>query len=352
MSSPPLLPDGFWELFNALDEGVICLGQGAHVLGWSNVSAELFSSVPMQGLEGTLLGDLLQTQEPDGLRELYGTADGLFQRTLITRNGDVRVHVVLRTLRFSGQEVLRILILKRRSHTLREAGASGIIGFYSLLIHEVKNPLAAIKVLVQGVELELATLPQSEAIQEMLSGYLKRVNREIDRIVKHLDSVKYLSRLTSERKSRYDLLKIARSVLSHYTPTLERQRVMCHFSAEGVGCELYGDPDEMRQVLLNLLENAVDSMREQGGDVWLTIKGEGGETSITVSDSGAGLTEVELSRLYDQRDPFRSGGLSLSVARWLIDRYRGRVSFESQKGRGTTVYVQLPGPELEAGGVG
>lgn len=291
------------------------------------------------------LGEALSVGDPQVLSTLLrGESAGSF--SLLTQQGALRVQGASFELAegFSPtcQRATRVLVLRPIHGEEAARGAFGIVAFYSLLMHELKNPLAAVKMLVQGMEFELQAHTGAEANREMLLSYLVRANREVDRVVKRMDSVKYLSRLTLERHGRYELAPVVRSMLNICAPSLDKANVrsQAHLDENPIWVE--GDADELRQLLLNLIDFALESMGERGGLLRITLKREHGRPLLQVTDTGSGWTEAELSALYARNDPFKSGSLGLSVARWIVERYHGSLTFVSQKGRGTTVEVRLP----------
>ncbi|HEV3470337.1 MAG TPA: ATP-binding protein [Pyrinomonadaceae bacterium] len=118
--------------------------------------------------------------------------------------------------------------------------------------------------------------------------------------------------------------------------TLERQ-INSHAT-------IMGDAGELREVLINMVFNAVDAM-PSGGRLTLATRAAGGEVEISVSDTGVGMTEEVRSRVFD---PFfttkgKAGmGLGLSVSYGIIRRHEGTVEVESEVGRGATFRVRLP----------
>ncbi|HEX8179253.1 MAG TPA: ATP-binding protein [Pyrinomonadaceae bacterium] len=105
-----------------------------------------------------------------------------------------------------------------------------------------------------------------------------------------------------------------------------------------------GDESELREVLVNMVFNAVDAM-PQGGTLTLATREVDGQVEISVSDNGTGMTEEVRSRIFN---PFfttkgKTGmGLGLAVSYGIIRRHEGTVEVESQVGRGTTFRIQLP----------
>jgi len=111
----------------------------------------------------------------------------------------------------------------------------------------------------------------------------------------------------------------------------------------GSNAFIMGDAGELREVLVNMVFNAVDAM-PQGGTITLSTQEAGGEVEIRVADTGAGMSEEVRSRVFD---PFfttkgKGGmGLGLSVSYGIIRRHEGTVEVESQVGHGTTFRVRF-----------
>src|SRR5262249_34309191 len=107
------------------------------------------------------------------------------------------------------------------------------------------------------------------------------------------------------------------------------------------------DPDRIRQVLLILLDNALKYTPARK-EVAVAVTGELHDVTITVRDTGAGIPPEHLARVFDrfyQVDPSRSrggAGLSLAIARTLVQAHKNRLTLASQSGVGTTATVSLP----------
>jgi signal transduction histidine kinase len=116
------------------------------------------------------------------------------------------------------------------------------------------------------------------------------------------------------------------------------------------GLEVTADPDRLDQVLSNLAANAL-RYTPAGGKVTLRARPASAGVRLTVENSGAGIREEELPYIFDRfwrgdRSRSRGGGagsgLGLAIARQLIQAHGGRISVESQPGRGTTFTIDLP----------
>ncbi|MFN7211121.1 MAG: ATP-binding protein, partial [Aggregatilineales bacterium] len=110
-----------------------------------------------------------------------------------------------------------------------------------------------------------------------------------------------------------------------------------------------GDADRLKQVLLNLVTNAIKYTPE-GGEVILSLNVEGGYAFMRVTDTGIGIPKEDLPYVFERfyrvdkaRDRRIGGvGLGLSIAKWIVEAHHGRIEVESEVGKGSTFTVQLP----------
>jgi signal transduction histidine kinase/ActR/RegA family two-component response regulator len=113
---------------------------------------------------------------------------------------------------------------------------------------------------------------------------------------------------------------------------------------------IMGDESELREVLINIIFNAVDAM-PQGGKITLCAEEAGGSVSISVGDTGMGMSQEVRSRIFD---PFfttkgKAGlGLGLAVSYGIISRHEGTINVKSEVGRGTTFCISLPKADADA----
>jgi CheY-like chemotaxis protein len=114
------------------------------------------------------------------------------------------------------------------------------------------------------------------------------------------------------------------------------------------------DRDRVLQVFSNLVGNAV-SVTPEGGSIVLRAEGRGGEVVFSVSDTGPGIAQQELDRIFErywrgERPTYKGTGLGLSIAKGIVDAHGGRIWAESALGVGTTFFFAVPatGPSLAA----
>ena len=206
------------------------------------------------------------------------------------------------------------------------------------LAHELRNPLASISGCVE-------LLRGAQGLSEEDGRILGIVLRETGRLDALLTRFLEFSRPTPPTRRAADLAAVAGETLDMFAAdpaaaglTLERSLVPTPASF---------DPDQLRQVVLNLLSNAAQALRdaERGKRVRLTCEpGPGGGALLSVEDDGPGIGAADVGRVFT---PFfttkaRGTGLGLAVVQRIVDAHGGSVSLQSAPGEGARFVVRLP----------
>ena len=219
--------------------------------------------------------------------------------------------------------------------------------FVSTVSHELRTPLAAI----YGAALTLRRedVPLGEPQR---SGLLEVIASESDRLARIVNDILWASRLESGTMhttiERCDGVELARSVLDaarHYIPPSIELKLEAPKKAPLIAA----DPDKARQVLTNLVDNAV-KYSPDGGKVVLEITVEGAVLRFAVSDAGLGVPPAEHRRIFEKfyrLDPdltrgVGGTGLGLYISRELLERMGGRIWVESSGTGGSTFVAELP----------
>ena len=214
--------------------------------------------------------------------------------------------------------------------------------FISNVSHQLKTPLSILSGYAQL--LEEPDLPQAERAE-----YSQYVARESQRLVGLIDDMLRLSRIDHReiqpRAQRFALGEQLRQVILELEPTWSRAGL--ELRAEIQDMDYTGDAELLRQVWMNLLENAV-KFTPPGGEVSVTLRKTPEGAQVAVEDTGIGIAPEELERIFEQfyqgDTPFRSqgSGLGLSLCRKIVELHGGTVTARSREGRGSIFTVFLP----------
>lgn len=224
-----------------------------------------------------------------------------------------------------------------------EASFEQIRDFSDNVSHELRIPLAILK---GQTELSLRRSRSEEEYRKVLESNLE----EIERMKNIVDRLLFLSRADrGEIKlnfTRVDLSSLMENVLSQFRVPAQEKGIQTALKMNGP-VTIIGDDLLLRELLLNLVQNAI-TYTPQAGEVTLSLEKENDLVKISVTDSGCGIPESEIPRIFDrfyQVDPSRASqgsGLGLSICKWIVDAHQGMMDVESQVGQGSRFTVSFP----------
>lgn len=205
------------------------------------------------------------------------------------------------------------------------------------LSHEIRNHLNAL-----GTYISLLRKASGGQDGELLEriGKLERAATALDELVNDFLT---LTRPVKDRLEQVDLAELAEEVTEFLSLDMEQSRVEVHVKADPAIPPVIGDRGKIRRVILNLLVNARHAM-PQGGKVVVRVHPKGAQVQLDVEDTGCGIPPEDQPRVFEAffSTKAEGTGLGLAVVKRTIEDLGGRVSFESEVGRGTTFHVILP----------
>lgn len=230
----------------------------------------------------------------------------------------------------------------RRLETLRQE-------FVANVSHELKTPLSSIKAYTETL-LRGAINDEQHAMQ-----FLGRIDEQADRLTALIQDMLSLARIESAQQ-QFEIINVmvgeaAAACLEDYAARAETRRIELLVESDDPQLEVTADPEGLRVILNNLVDNAIKYTTE-GGRVTLRWRGDqDGQVRIEVSDTGIGIPKDELPRVFERFhrvDKARSRelggtGLGLSIVKHLAQSFGGKVAVESRVDQGSTFAVTLPG---------
>ena len=220
------------------------------------------------------------------------------------------------------------------------------VGFLAAgVAHEINNPLASIAMCAESLESRLEGLAPDDADAQIVKRYLELIQTEAFRCKGITEKLLDFSRLGEVRRQATAMMALVADVadmLRHVGRFAGRSIEI----DEGPDVLVMVNPQEIKQVVLNLLVNALDSI-DESGHVRVGVRRSGREALLTITDDGCGMTEEVLEHLFE---PFftrrRSGqgtGLGLSIVHRIVADHGGRIAAASAgEGQGSMFRVTLP----------
>ncbi|ACQ54139.1 HAMP domain-containing protein [Clostridium botulinum] len=214
--------------------------------------------------------------------------------------------------------------------------------FISSVSHELRTPLTSIK----GWAI---TLNSNEVDKEILKDGLKIIEDESERlsgmVEELLDFSKFVSGKMKLNKEEINICEIIDTVRKQLEPYAYRNRINFKATCINKLPNIYGDRNRIKQVLINLLDNAF-KFTPEGGLVELNTKCEEEYITIVVKDTGVGINKEDLPRVKEKFYKGNSGksknGIGLSICDEIIKLHNGVLHIESEENKGTTISVKLP----------
>ncbi len=227
--------------------------------------------------------------------------------------------------------------LKEAQDRLVQSEKLVAIGKLSTIVaHEIKNPLASIG----GFARLLQKRAQNERKVREIAAIIQEEVVRLERILENLLSITWERHLDLRPHNPNKLIKETLKVLSS---RIEESRVVVNLHLDETIPKLWLDKDKIKQVLLNIYNNAIHAM-PHGGTLTVQTTSEGNEVFVEISDTGHGIPEEHLEKVFV---PFFSTkehgtGMGLAICNKLIEDHGGRIKVKSQLGTGTTFTIILP----------
>lgn len=207
--------------------------------------------------------------------------------------------------------------------------------------HEIGNPLASISSLVQ--ELRAQKL-DSEEEREFTETSLKTISSHIERIVNIVRSLGDFARISSSEKTVTGIAEILNRTINLISYDKRFKNIKLKLDVGEIP-PIKLNPDQMQQLFFNLILNALDAMPD-GGRLTISMKPAGRYIEIIFKDTGTGIEESVLDRIFDPfyttKTPGKGTGLGLSICYGIIKDHNGSINVKSRKGEGTAFVIRLP----------
>jgi signal transduction histidine kinase len=295
--------------------------------------ALLLASVAALALLGAIVLTSRMTRSLRGLVEGADavSAGDLSRRVAYAKEDEFgRVAAAFNQMTESLQETLRERASRESLAAMGEFAAS--------LAHEVRNPLTAVKIDLQGLEERIGDDP---ALRQPLTRALEEIDR-LDATVG--DALSFVRR--GDGAKTLDIRHPIEAAVRSAAPSFERAGARLEIDAADSELPVAGDPAGLEQLFLNLLLNAAEALSE-GGRARIEAGREGGRIRVRVTDDGPGIPGAIRERIFEPLFSTKDTGtgLGLTISRRIVEAHRGTLEVRDAVGGGTRVEVNLPAAE-------
>lgn len=323
-------------MVDSMAEGVIAADQRGRVLNANEPARRLLGYAPASVLPD--LPQLFRSKIPrgavDAARRGHTTLGTEFELD------DLILTLSARPLPGGGVIlVMQDLTEIRRLETMRR-------DFVANVSHELKTPLTSISGYSETLLTDRPDPETSQRFLQVILGNARRMQRLVDSL---LDLSRIESGRWHPRMEEVDLGSIIQGVLDDSHERSAAENVTIEMDLAPNAMVLVADEDAVRQVILNLVDNAL-RYTPPGGTIVCRSRTEEEEVALSVTDTGSGIAREHLPRIFERfyrADPSRSRdeggtGLGLAIVKHLVEAHGGRVAAESAWGQGTTITAWFP----------
>jgi two-component system phosphate regulon sensor histidine kinase PhoR len=211
--------------------------------------------------------------------------------------------------------------------------------------HEFRTPLAGIKAMVET--LRGGAVDEKKAARD----FLTRIDSEVDRLTQMVAELTEISRIETGKAELklepVDLNQLVEEAIAQLSPQAERQKLTVVKELASDLSSVPADRARVRQVIVNLLHNAI-KFTGPGGKITVTTQGRGDAVAVDIADTGTGIASDDLPHVFERfykGDKARSGGgtgMGLAIAKHVVEAHGGSIRVQSEEGKGSTFSFSLP----------
>jgi len=340
-----LLQGQVQTMLDRMAEGVLFMTSSGQIL-LANAASRRLLGLPDRAADGARLWEFVQHPVLEQLVESALNSQQPHMRELTVSVPDERIlQVQVMSSEGSAAESTVSIVLHdvtelRRLERIRQ-------DFVANVSHELRTPLTSIKGFIETLLHGAIDDPGHSR------RFLALVEEDVNRLARLTDDLLELAKVESFGKPKtiqsVDVRQITCDVVESLKPQIHGKRIAVDIAAAAPVPAALGDPDQIQQVLWNLLDNAI-KYNTEGGRVNIALRAVDGWLTVRVADTGIGIPPDDLVRIFERFyrvDKARSRalggtGLGLSIVKHIIEAHGGQVDVSSRPGSGSTFQFTLP----------
>jgi PAS domain S-box-containing protein len=328
----------------------ILVNRGDRIVFANDQAIKLFGAVRANEILDKSLLDLIHPDHHAVVRErIHELLEGMqaipVSEDKIVRLDGMSIDVEVSATRFTDEEGPAILVMlrdvserKRLQAQLRRTERIAELGtLASGMAHEIGTPM--------NVILGRAEYLMDRVKEEPIKRGLQTIVTQVERITKVMNQLLSFARRKTPERRPLDLQKAIEESVEIFRERLAKNRIHVEMDLVDPYPLVLGDADQMNQVLINLIVNAVHAMPD-GGTLSIGLAREKDFVKLTVADTGHGIPHEVVKKIFE---PFfttkefgKGTGLGLTVVKGIIEEHQGSIAVESEEGKGTRFRVLLP----------
>lgn len=330
-------------MLSSMTAGVVAVSDSGEILFYNKAFTE-FVKISKDSLQGRSLYNVIRNSAIfDAIDEVKFNNTSIIKEGMITNKNMQYIRVTATPLGQEGEYIFGVLLIIEDITKIKKL-ENMRTDFVSNVTHELKTPLTSIRGFID-------TLKEG-AIQEeaVANRFLDIIDIEAERLYCLIQDILILSEIESKRDYEMmpcDINDCVESVIELIKPKLT-EKVRFEFEPKPYLKPFYCNPDRIKQLFINLMDNAVKYTEE--GTVTVVCAEENNQLIISIKDTGIGIRKEHLSRIFERfyrvdkgRSRKQGGtGLGLSIVKHIVELYNGNIQVESRPEEGTEFKIFLP----------
>ena len=350
------------KIVDSLPHGLYVIDREYRIQAWNRKRETGMQGVSREEAIGRTIFEILHRQPAEVLRTEF---DEVFETGRIQQfqmesslTGEVRTYRLTKIpMRLDDGPVTHVItigedVTEWKDAEARFAQAEKLAAIGQLaagVMHEINNPLATIAACAESLGFRLADADPDGRLRIDSGDYLKLIDNEVHRCKRIIDQLLEFSRpkpVTKEAVAVNEVVEKTLFLLKHHA-RFKRMTVHTLLDPE-LGAGVVGNPEQLVQVFMALLINAMDAMGDTGVVAIRTRRGRNAAEAVIaeVIDEGHGIARAEQPKIfepfYTTKPPGRGTGLGLSICYSIIAEHGGRIEVDSAPGKGSTFRIILP----------
>lgn len=346
VKSHEMQQDRLSTLIESMGSGLILIDSRGYINLINRPYKELFNVNPAEYLY-RLYHEVLEHQEISALvEEIFMTEQKTRKQVVLTLSIERKYFEVYGAPIIGTNNVWKGVLLVFHDITELKKLEQMRKDFVANVSHELKTPITSIKgfseTLLDGA------MKDQKALEAFLSIILKESNRLQSLIQDLLDLSKIEKQGFKLSVTELDLHEQISDVLAMLKGKMEEKKINLDFNTSNSGISIEGDPDRLKQVFINIINNAIN-YTPNGGNISIMILNQQRHVAVLVKDTGIGIEKDEIPRIFerfyrvDKARTRNSGGtgLGLAIVKHIIEAHKGSIEVNSEIGKGTVFTVRL-----------
>ncbi len=330
-------------MLSSMTAGVVAIDDTNEILFYNKAFIEIVNPANKQILGQSIYNILRNAAVFDAIDQVRENNASVEQEGTLARESLRNIRVSATPLGMEGRQYFGVLLIIDDVTKIKKL-ESIRSDFVSNVTHELKTPLTSIRGFIDTLK--------SGAIKEeaVANRFLDIIDIEAERLYSLIQDILLLSEIESKREYEtipYDINECVNSVIELLESKVP-DKVEIIFEPRPYLKPFVCNPDRMKQLLINLLDNAIKYTEE--GSITISCAEEDNNLTLRVKDTGIGIGKDHLSRIFERfyrvdkgRSRKQGGtGLGLSIVKHIVELYNGNIQVESKPGEGTEFKISLP----------